>query len=127
MKQIISTPRAPKAVGTYSQAVKAGNVVFLSGQIGLVPETGNMISDDIEAQIRQVFENMRAVIEAAGGAFANVVKLTIYVTDMGNFAKINEIMATFFAEPYPARAVVGVASLPKNALVEMDAILVLGD
>ncbi len=127
MKQIISTPRAPKAVGTYSQAVKAGNVVFLSGQIGLVPETGNMISDNVEAQIRQVFQNLQAVIEAAGGTFANVVKLTIYLTDMGNFAKVNELMATFFSEPYPARAAVGVASLPKNALVEMDAILVLGD
>lgn len=127
MKQIIRTHQAPKAIGTYSQAVKAGNAVFLSGQIPLVPDTMEMISGGIEAQIKQVFENLNAVVTAAGGNFDNVVKLTVFLTDLTHFPVVNEIMATYFKEPYPARAVVEVSKLPKGAAVEMDAIMILED
>lgn len=125
MKQIIATEKAPKAIGTYSQAVKVGKTVYLSGQIPLVPATMEMVSGDIEAQIRQVFENLKAVCEAAGGSFADMAKLNIFLTDLGNFATVNKVMAEYFSEPYPARAAIGVASLPRNAQVEMDGILEL--
>ncbi|MCP5334761.1 MAG: RidA family protein [Oceanospirillaceae bacterium] len=125
MKQIIATEKAPKAIGTYSQAVKVGKTVYLSGQIPLVPATMEMVQGDIEAQIRQVFENLKAVCEAAGGSFADMAKLNIFLTDLGNFATVNKVMAEYFAEPYPARAAIGVASLPRNAQVEMDGILEL--
>ena len=123
-KTIISTPAAPAAIGTYSQAVKVGDTVYLSGQIGLDPGTMQMV-DGIEAQIVRVFDNLKAVAEASGGSLADVVKLNIYLTDLGNFAKVNETMAKYFAEPYPARAAVGVSSLPRNALVEADGVMVL--
>ena len=123
-KEIIATPNAPQAIGTYSQAVKAGNTVYLSGQIGLDPASMAMV-EGIEAQIHRVFQNLRAVTEAAGGGLADVVKLNVFLTDLGHFAKVNEIMAQYFIQPYPARAAVGVASLPKGALVEADAVMVL--
>lgn len=123
-KTIVSTPNAPQAIGTYSQAVKTGDMVYLSGQIGLDPSTMNMV-EGIEAQIHQVFKNLRAVSEAAGGSLADMAKLNIFLTDLGHFAKVNEIMAQYFTQPYPARAAVGVAALPRNALVEADGILVL--
>ena len=123
-KTIISTPNAPAAIGTYSQAVKVGDTVYLSGQIGLDPTTMQMV-EGIEAQIARVFENLKAVAEAAGGSLADVVKITVYLTDLGNFAKVNETMANYFSEPFPARAAVGVASLPRAALVEADAVMVL--
>lgn len=124
-RQIIATPEAPAAIGTYSQAVKAGNTVYLSGQIGLDPASMQLV-DGIEAQIHQVFANLRAVAQAAGGNLADVVKLNVFLTDLGHFAKVNEIMAQYFSVPYPARAAVGVASLPRGALVEADAVMVLG-
>jgi reactive intermediate/imine deaminase len=124
-KTIIATDRAPQAIGTYSQAVKAGTTVYMSGQIPLDPDTMEMVSDDIEDQIKRVFENLAAVAEAAGGSLEDVAKLNIFLTDLTHFPKVNEIMATFFNEPYPARAAVGVAALPKGAQVEMDAILEL--
>lgn len=123
-REIISTPQAPAAIGTYSQAVKAGNSVYLSGQIGLDPVSGNLV-EGFEAQAVRVFENLKAVTEAAGGTLAAAVRVTIYLVDLGNFAKVNEIMARYFSEPYPARAAVGVKELPKGALVEADLILVL--
>lgn len=123
-KTIISTPKAPAAIGTYSQAVKVGDTVYLSGQIGLDPESMQMV-EGIDAQILRVFENLKAVAEAAGGSLSDVVKLNVYLTDLGNFAKVNEVMARYFAEPFPARAAVGVASLPRGALVEADGVLVL--
>lgn len=124
-KTIISTEAAPQAIGTYSQAVKAGDTVYLSGQIPLVPETMNMVEGDIGDQIRRVFDNLSAVAEAAGGSLADVVKLNIFLTDLSHFPIVNEIMATYFEQPYPARAAIGVASLPKDAAVEMDAVMVL--
>lgn len=124
-KTIIATPHAPQAIGTYSQAVKAGDTVYLSGQIGLDPSTMQMV-DGVEAQIHQVFTNLRAVSQAAGGGLADMVKLNVFLTDLGHFAKVNEIMAQYFSQPYPARAAVGVASLPRGALVEADGVLVLG-
>lgn len=124
-KQIISTNDAPAAIGTYSQAVKAGDTVYLSGQIPLDPKTMNVVEGPIENQIRRVFDNLLAVTKAAGGDFTNVAKLNIYLTDLGNFAKVNEVMAEYFTEPYPARAAVGVKELPKGVPVEMDAVLVL--
>src|SRR5579871_6855223 len=127
MKQIIRSDRAPKAIGTYSQAVKAGNTVYLSGQIPLVPETMEIVKGGIDAQIRQVFDNLKAVAEAAGGTLANIVKLNVYLTDLTNFPVVNEIMATYFAAPYPARAAVGISALPKGVSVEMEAIMVLED
>ncbi len=123
-KTIISTPDAPQAIGTYSQAVKVGDAVYLSGQIGLDPATMYLV-EGIEAQIHQVFRNLRAVAEAAGGGLADVAKLNIFLTDLGHFARVNEIMAQYFSQPYPARAAVGVASLPRGALVEADGILIL--
>ena len=123
-KQPIHTDSAPAAIGTYSQAIRAGGTVYLSGQIPLVPETMELVSGGAELQIRQVFDNLTAVAEAAGATLANVVKLTVYLTDLGDFATVNEIMAEYFTEPYPARAAIGVVQLPKGAAVEMDAIVV---
>ena len=125
-KQIIATNQAPQAIGTYSQAVRAGNTVYLSGQIGLDPATMSMV-DGIEAQVHRVFTNLKAVAEASGGSLADVVKLNVFLTDLGNFALVNTIMAEYFSQPYPARAAVGVASLPRAALVEADGIMVLED
>ena len=123
-RTIISSPKAPAAIGTYSQAVRVGDTVYLSGQIGLDPATMQMV-DGIDAQIVRVFDNLKAVAEAAGGSLANVVKINIYLTDLTNFAKVNETMAQYFAEPYPARAAVGVAALPRGALVEADGVMAL--
>lgn len=124
-RQVISTDKAPAAIGTYSQAIKVGNTVYLSGQIPLIPSTMQMVEGPIDAHIEQVFENLKAVAEAAGGSLANVVKLNVFLTDLGNFARVNELMARYFQAPYPARAAIGVASLPRGAAVEMDAILAL--
>ena len=124
-KKIIQTPDAPAAIGTYSQAVQVENTVYLSGQIGLDPASMQM-AEGIEAQIHRVFQNLRAVATAADSSLSDVVKLNVYLTDLGNFAKVNETMAKYFSEPYPARAAVGVASLPRGALVEMDGVVVLG-
>ena len=125
-REIISTDKAPQAIGTYSQAVKAGNTVYLSGQIPLNPATMEMVNSDITAEIHQVFKNLTAVCEAAGGSLQDIAKLNIFMTDLGNFATVNAIMAEYFQQPYPARAAIGVAALPKGAGVEMDGILVLG-
>lgn len=125
-RTIIDTPKAPKAVGTYSQAVKVGNTVYVSGQIPLDPESGQLVTGSIEAQIRRVFDNLQAIVTAAGGTFANVVKLNVFLTDLGNFAQLNKIMAEYFAEPYPARAAVQVSALPRGAEVEMDCVVELG-
>ena len=124
-KQPIHTKDAPDAIGTYSQAVRTGKLVFLSGQIPLQPNTMTVVDGDFEARARQVFKNLAAVAEAAGGSLDNVVKLTIFLTDLDNFATVNAVMEDFFTEPYPARAAVGVASLPKGVDVEADAILTL--
>jgi reactive intermediate/imine deaminase len=124
-RQIVSTPNAPAAIGTYSQAVKVGDTVYMSGQIGLDPATMQMV-EGIDAQIVRVFENLKAVAEAAGASLDATVKLNIYLTDLANFAKVNETMARYFQQPYPARAAVGVKELPRGALVEADAVLVLG-
>jgi reactive intermediate/imine deaminase len=121
----IHTPRAPQAIGTYSQAVRAGDTVYLSGQIPLDPATGELVAGDMEAQVRRVFENLKAVCEAAGGDLSQVVKLTVYLTDLAHFALVNRVMAEYFSTPYPARAAVGVAALPKGAAVEMDGIVAL--
>lgn len=121
-KRIIHTEQAPRAIGPYSQAVHCGATVYLAGQIGLDPASMALVSG-IEAQTERVFENLKAVAQAAGGDLRDVVKLTIYLTDLGNFARVNEIMATCFTAPYPARATVGVASLPRGALIEIDAIM----
>ena len=123
-KKIIHTDAAPKAIGVYSQAVRTGQTVYLSGQIGLDPASMQMV-EGIEAQIVRVFENLKAVAQAAGGSLDDVVKLNVFLTDLAHFARVNEIMAKYFSEPYPARAAVGVAALPRGALVEMDAILVI--
>ena len=122
----ISTPEAPAAIGTYSQAVRAGDTVYLSGQIPLDPKTMKIVDGDFEAQARRVFDNLRAVCRAAGGDFNRVVRVTVYLTDLANFAKVNEVMATYFREPFPARAAIGVASLPRGSLVEIDAVMHLG-
>lgn len=124
-KQIISTDQAPQAIGTYSQAVRVNNTVYLSGQIPLVPETMVMVEGDIEAQIRRVFDNLSAVASAAGGSLADIVKLNIFLTDLANFATVNSVMAEYFQEPYPARAAIGVAQLPRDAGVEMDGVMEL--
>lgn len=124
IKQIIQTQGAPAAIGTYSQAVKVGNTVYLSGQIGLDPVTMQML-EGIEAQVHRVFSNLKAVTEAADGSLNNVVKLNIFLTDLSHFALVNTIMAEYFSQPYPARAAVGVASLPRNALVEADGVMVI--
>jgi len=124
-REIIQTDQAPQAIGTYSQAVKIDNTVYLSGQIPLQPETMELVQGDIAEQIRRVFENLRAVCRAAGGDLQDIAKLNIFLTDLSHFPTVNEIMAEYFTEPYPARAAIGVASLPKDAGVEMDAIMVL--
>lgn len=123
-KQAFETTKAPQAIGTYSQAVRAGSTVYLSGQIGLDPESMRM-AEGIEAQTRRVFDNLRAVAEAAGGSLDGVAKLTVYLTDLAHFPRINEIMAEYFSRPYPARAAVGVAGLPRNAMVEIEGVMVL--
>jgi reactive intermediate/imine deaminase len=125
-RQVIHTPDAPKAIGTYSQAVRAGNTVYISGQIPLDPAPGQLVSADIEAEIRRGFENLKAIAKAAGGTLDDAVKVTIFLTDLGHFAKVNEIMATYFREPYPARAAVGVAALPRGARFEVECVLSLG-
>lgn len=124
-KQIIATPDAPAAIGTYSQAVKVNNTVYLSGQIGLDPVSMQMV-EGIDAQIIRVFDNLQAVATASGGSLNDIVKLNIFLTDLSHFARLNEIMATYFTQPYPARAAIGVASLPRGALVEMDGVMVIG-
>ncbi len=124
-RQIISTPAAPAAIGTYSQAVRVGDTVYLSGQIGLDPATMQLV-EGIDAQITRVFENLKAVAVAAGATLDDAVKVNIYLTDLGHFAKVNETMARYFSQPYPARAAVGVAALPRGALIEADAVLVIG-
>jgi reactive intermediate/imine deaminase len=121
----IHTDQAPRAIGTYSQAVRAGNTVYLSGQIPLDPATGELVQGDMEAQVRRVFENLSAVIAAAGGKFANVVKVNVYLTDLSHFVLVNKVMAEYFTQPYPARAAVGVAALPRGAGVEIDCVMVL--
>ncbi len=126
-REIIRTDQAPQAIGTYSQAVKVGRTVYLSGQIPLVPETMEMVEGDIESQIRRVFDNLKAVARAAGGELGDIVKLNIFLVDLAHFATVNQVMAEYFSEPYPARAAIGVASLPKGAGVEMDGVLELGD
>jgi reactive intermediate/imine deaminase len=124
-KKSIQTKNAPAAIGTYSQAIQVGNQVYLSGQIPLDAETGDLIDGDVSMQIEQVFKNLKAVAEAAGTSLQNAVKITVYLTDLSHFATVNEVMAAYFEEPYPARAALGVASLPRGAAVEADAILVV--
>ena len=119
----VSTPHAPQAIGTYSQAIKVRGTVYLSGQIPLDPATGELVSGDMEAQVRRVFENLQAVAQAAGGSLGDVVKLNVFLTDLGHFALVNRVMAEYFTAPYPARAAVGVAALPRGAAVEMDGVL----
>ena len=125
-KTIIQTDAAPQAIGTYSQAVKVDDTVYISGQIPLDPASMEVVAGGIEAEIRRVFDNLQAVTEAAGGSLADIVKLNIFLTDLGNFPTVNEIMASYFQQPYPARAAIGVAALPKGVGVEMDAVLVIG-
>jgi len=125
-RQIIQTNRAPQAIGPYSQAVRAGDTVYVSGQIPLDPETMQLVAGDIEAETRRVFENLKAIAEAAGGSLANAVKINISLTDLSHFAKVNDIMAAYCKEPYPARASVGVAQLPRGARVEIECVLYLG-
>ena len=122
-RQIISTPDAPQAIGTYSQAVRVGPTVYISGQIPLDPATGTLVSGDIELEIRRVFDNLSAIAKAAGGSLQHAVRVTVYLTDLANFAKVNEIMAQYFPQPWPARAAIGVAQLPRGARVEVDCIL----
>jgi reactive intermediate/imine deaminase len=122
-KHVIATAQAPQAIGTYSQAVRTGNTVYLSGQIPLLPETMEIISEDVAEQIHQVFRNLSAVASAAGGSLDHVVKLNVFLTDLSCFPTVNEIMSEYFTEPYPARAAIGVAALPRGALVEMDAVM----
>ena len=124
-KKAIHSDHAPAAIGTYSQAVQAGNLVFLSGQIPLLPDTMEVVDGDFEARARQVFKNLQAIAAAAGGSLDDVVKVTVYLTDLSNFATVNKVMESFFEQPYPARAAVGVASLPKGVDVEADAILAI--
>lgn len=127
MRDIISTPNAPAAIGTYSQAVRVGDTVYLSGQIALIPETMALAEGDISVRIHQVFKNLNAVCEAAGGSLQDIAKLNIFLTDMTHFAKVNEIMAQYFEQPYPARAAVAVKQLPKDTDVEMDGIMVVSN
>jgi len=124
-KEIISTDKAPQAIGTYSQAVKVGTTVYMSGQIPLVPETMEMVEGDIKAEIHRVFQNLQAVANAAGGDLSDIVKLNVFLTDLSNFPHVNEVMAEYFQQPYPARAALGIRALPKDAGVEMDAVLEL--
>jgi reactive intermediate/imine deaminase len=125
-RQTIQSSNAPQAIGPYSQAVRAGDTVYLSGQIPLDPKTMQLVSGDIEAEIHQVFKNLAAVAEAAGGSLANAVKVNVFLTDLGHFAKVNEIMASYCTQPFPARAAVGVAQLPRGARVEVECVLYLG-
>lgn len=125
IKEVIYTPNAPQAIGTYSQAIRVNRTVYLSGQIPLDPVTMNLVEGDIQTQITRVFENLQAVAQAAGGELADIVKLNVFLTDLANFPIVNEIMGKYFSEPYPARAAIGVAALPKGAQVEMDAIMEL--
>jgi reactive intermediate/imine deaminase len=124
-RTIISTPDAPQAIGTYSQAVKCGNTVYVSGQIPLNPKTGELVTGDMDPQIHRVFENLKAIINAAGGDFSHVAKLNVFLTDLSHFALVNKIMSEYFQQPYPARAAIGVAALPKGAQVEMDCVVEL--
>ncbi len=124
-REIIKTDKAPQAIGTYSQAIKVGTTVYMSGQIPLIPETMEMVEGDISVNIRRVFDNLKAVAQAAGGDLKDIAKLNIFLTDLSHFPTVNEVMAEYFTEPYPARAAIGVASLPKDAQVEMDAVLEL--
>jgi reactive intermediate/imine deaminase len=126
MRQVIHTDKAPQAIGPYSQAVRAGDTVYLSGQIPLDPKTMQLVTGDIDAEIRRVFDNLAAVAEAAGGSLANAVKVNVFLTDLAHFARVNEIMATYCTQPYPARAAIGVAQLPRGARVEVECILHLG-
>jgi reactive intermediate/imine deaminase len=125
-RQTVHTDKAPQAIGPYSQAVRAGDTVYLSGQIPLDPQTMQLVSGDIDAEIRRVFDNLKAVAEAAGGSLANAVKVNVFLTDLAHFARVNEIMATYCTQPYPARAAIGVAQLPRGARVEIECILYLG-
>ncbi len=124
-RSIISTPHAPQAIGTYSQAVKCGSTVYVSGQIPLDPATAQLVTGDMEVQIRRVFDNLKAIVSAARGDFSHVAKLNVFLTDLGNFQLVNKVMSEYFHEPYPARAAIGVAALPKGASVEMDCIVEL--
>jgi len=124
-KRIVDTDQAPRAIGTYSQAVRVGETVYLSGQIPLVPETMALVQGDVRAQVRRVFDNLEAVAVAAGGSLADLVKLTVFLTDLEDFPVVNQVMAEYFDESYPARAVIGVSALPKGVAVEMDAVMVL--
>ncbi len=124
-RSVISTPNAPQAIGTYSQAVKCGNTVYVSGQIPLDPATANMVTGDMDKQIRRVFDNLLAIITAAGGNFSHVAKLNVFLTDLSHFALVNQIMSEYFTQPYPARAAIQVAALPKGAAVEMDCVVEL--
>lgn len=124
-RQIIQTDQAPKAIGTYSQAVRVGKTVYLSGQIALDPQSMQMVQGDVRAEIHRVFQNLSAVVEAAGGSFADMVKLNVYLTDLANFPIVNEVMAEYFRQPYPARAALGVAALPRGAQVEIDGVVEL--
>jgi reactive intermediate/imine deaminase len=124
-KQAIQTKDAPAAIGTYSQAIRAGNTIYLSGQIPLDPKSMQLVTGDTRAEIARVFDNLAAVAAAAGGSLADAVKLTVYLTDLKNFALVNEVMAEYFKEPYPARAAIGVSALPRGAAVEVDAVLVV--
>ena len=124
-RQIISTPDAPQAIGTYSQAVRVGPTVYISGQIPLDPATGQLVSGDIESEIRRVFDNLSAIAKAAGGSLRHAARVTVYLTDLVHFAKVNEIMAQYFPQPWPARAAIGVAQLPRGARVEIDCVLYL--
>jgi reactive intermediate/imine deaminase len=124
-RSIISTPNAPQAIGTYSQAVKCGNTVYVSGQIPLDPNTSELVQGEMEIHVRRVFDNLKAIINAAGGDFSHVAKLNVFLTDLSNFALVNKIMAEYFTQPYPARAAIQVAALPKGAQVEMDCVVEL--
>ncbi|HYK25513.1 MAG TPA: RidA family protein [Steroidobacteraceae bacterium] len=125
-RQIIETGRAPKAIGTYSQAVRVGDIVYISGQIPLDPATGELVTGDVEAEIRRAFENLKAIAEAAGGSLAQIAKITVFLTDLAHFGKVNEVMSAYFSAPYPARAAIGVAALPRGARVEVEGVLALG-
>ncbi len=126
-RQVISTDQAPSAIGAYSQAIRSGNTVYLSGQIPLDPATMEVVEGGVEAQVRRAFDNLKAVCEAAGGDLSRIVKLNVYLTDLGNFATVNQVMADYFSEPYPARAAVGVAALPKDVEFEVEGVMVLDD
>lgn len=125
MKQMINTPQAPRAIGVYSQAIKSGNWLFLSGQIPLVPATMEIVSGDFKTRVRRVFDNIQAIAEAAGANLAQIVKLNVYLTNMDNFSQVNEVMTEYFSEPYPARAVIAVSALPKNVDIEVDGVVIL--